>query len=83
VSPFVTIPLPGRRLELVSVVNEAKTEWAHTRAIGYLAGWDNAYRAFAGRDAWWLQFCECDEAFGDERPVSGGVWLDWKAEVAA
>lgn len=77
-SPFVAVPTSSRRVELVRVVNEETTQQGHDRAAAFLDGWDECYKALAGRDAWFIQFCDCDQVFGGERPVCGGVWLDWE-----
>ena len=80
-SPFVAIPISNRRVEPVRIVNEAKTEREHDAASSFLRGWDDCYRALAGSDALFFQVIDCDEEFGDERPVCCGEWLDWEPEA--
>lgn len=67
---------------LIDAVNDARTEYEHTRAAGVLQGW-RAGVEFCGRK--W-DFIEADEhtsaRFGD-RPMCCGVLLDWKPENEA
>lgn len=68
----------SRHTDLIDAVNDAKTEYDHTRADAFLQGW-RAGQEEAGR-RW--DFIEADQhteaRFGD-RPYCCGVLLDWTA----
>jgi hypothetical protein len=67
----------SRHTDLIDAVNDAKTEYEHVIADGYLRGWRDGQKE-AGRR--WC-FIEADEhsvaRFGD-RPICCGVLLDWR-----
>jgi hypothetical protein len=71
----------SRHTGLIDAVNDAKTEWEHDRAEGFLEGWRAAMEECGRR---WC-FMEADlhtEARFPGRPYCCGVLIGWKpAEV--
>jgi hypothetical protein len=69
----------SRHTDLIDAVNDAKTDYEHTRADAYLQGW----RAGQGEAGWRWSFIEADlhtESRFPDRPYCCGVLLDWKPE---
>ena len=66
----------SRHTDLIDAVNDALTEYEHTRADGYLAGWREAMKAHG----YGWSFIEADqhtESRFPGRPYCCGVLLDW------
>ena len=68
-----------RHIELVEMVNSADSEYQHQRQETYLHGFREALRLMNVN-----QIMDCDYHYMDkgiDRPMCGGVFLDWKPAV--
>ena len=67
----------NKHIELVEAVNNSKTIEEHKKAKIYL----QVFRAGVSNCDYYLDLCGCDMYYidkGIDRPMCGGVWLDWK-----
>jgi len=75
--------LYDKHMQLVDDVNNAKTEAAHRLAEQFLRGWREGVRDMNG----YVSLIDADlhsmARFEGERPMCGGVLLDWKPEATA
>lgn len=69
----------SRHTDLIDAVNDAKTEYEHARADGFLQGW-RAGVEDCGRRWNFMEADEHTESRFPGRPYCCGVLLDWKPE---
>lgn len=71
--------ISAEHARLLDAVNNANTEYEHTRAEAFLNGWRRGVES-CGRA---IDYCGADMYYinqGVERPMCCGVFLDWKPE---
>jgi hypothetical protein len=72
--------MANKHTDLIDAVNDATTEYEHTRADAFLQGWRDGLKD-CGRRWSFIEADEHTEARFPGRPICCGVLLDWKPGV--